>query len=83
MRALSARVDALAEQAAQDRVEDKKTAEVLQAWYRDQSDPLVLALAADRTLKTAKVAFIGPCWGELPAAIAKLFDLTPRKEITA
>jgi uncharacterized coiled-coil protein SlyX len=81
MRALSARVDALAEQAAQDRAENKKAAEALQAWYQDQSDPLVLVLPSDTTLKTAKVAFVGPCWGELPAAIANLFDLTSRKEL--
>jgi len=81
MQSLSARVDALAEQAAKDRVENEKHAEELRTWYQDQSDPLVLVLPSDATLKTAKVAFIGPCWGELPTNIAKFLSLKPREKV--
>jgi hypothetical protein len=87
VRALVTRVDALAEQAARERAHrnaeaaeaKKREAEIL-AWYRSGSDPLVLALPPGKTIRDNTVAFIGPCWGELPASVAKALALKPLKK---
>jgi hypothetical protein len=83
--ALVARMDDLAVQAASERAQrhaeeakfEKQRQEVLD-WYRSGGDPLVLALPHKKTIRDDTMAFIGPCWGELPQCVVKILELKAR-----
>lgn len=88
VQALTQRVDAMAEHAARERArQHAETAEIkrrqteILTWYRTGSDPLVLALPDGKTIRDDTPAFIGPCWGELPACIVKALALAPRRPL--
>jgi len=89
VRALVQRVDTLAEHAAHERAqrtaqgaEVRRQEQEILAWYRKGSDPLVLALPHKRTIRESTVAFVGPCWGELPPSVAKALALKPIRTTT-